>query len=196
MENEETLTDDTQVDASQLNAAAGDEAESLADNLTLAEINALTGKDYKDKGAALKSIVDMSKQAGKAADLEGKLKAYEQAKSETSDDQTTDEVATLREEMAAMKTDQFFAQNPDHAENRDLLEALAFKNNVSLREAVELPAYKGVMDKIAAPEKRTVAASNNRVSSTPAEDPISEAVKSGDRMAMAKAVTDAFITKH
>ena len=196
METENNPTDTAQADVSQLNTPAGEKADISADSLTLAEINKLTGKDYKDKDSALKSIQDMSKQAGKASDLEGKLRAaLEQPAENTPEVKPDDEVDTLRKEVSTLKTDNFFAQNPNHAENRELLEALAKANNVSLTEAVDLPAYKGVMDRLSAPAKRTVAASNSRVTSSSEENPIDKAISTRDPLEMAKAVTDTFIAK-
>ena len=195
METKENPTDDTQVDASQLNATTGDEAESVVDSLTLAEINELTGKDYKNRDSALKSITDMSKQAGKAADLEGKLReALEQPKEDAVAATPDSEVESLKQTVVSLQEDSFFAQNPSHAENRDLLKALAKAENTSLIDAVNLPAYKNVMDKLeSTPQQRTVAASNNRVAQ-PSNTDFNPAEHAGDATALAKYVNDKFIT--
>jgi len=98
----EDQTEETQVESSQLNDAAGDEAESVAtDSLSFAEINELTGKDYKDKDSALKSIKDMSSMAGKAADLEGKLKKKEESLS------PDEELSAVKEQLSQTQRDIF-----------------------------------------------------------------------------------------
>lgn len=192
MEKEENQTDDTQVSESQLNSETGDEAVSNADALTLSEINEITGKQYKDKSTALKSLKDMSSQAGKAADLEGKLK-----KAESEPSSTEDEIKALKEQIAQNQTDMFFAENPDHKSNRELLEALAVKHGVSVREAADLDSYKSLQESLKAGKeaqsKRTVADSNKRVSSdTKEEERYKEAI--GDRQKAASYVTEKFFS--
>ena len=186
----EHLTEETQADASQLNAAAGDEAESVApdssatDSLTLEELNEITGKNYKDKDSALKSIKDMNSQAGKAANLEGQIKAAKQ-----DPEVSSDELATLREELNQTKLEVFYSQNPDA--NRELLETIAKANGLSPQEAMNTDLYKNTVAK--EPEKRTVAASNNRVAS--GEKPFNPADYPGDKDALAKYVTENYLMK-
>lgn len=179
----ETPTEEAQVDTSQLNVATGDEAETVvpdnSDNLSLAEINEITGMSYKDKETALKSIKDMKSQAGKAADLEGKLKAA----SENGDDARYNE---LQEQLNQTKLEVFYSQNPDV--NRELVETIAKANGITPQEAVNTDLYKNTAT---APKKRTVATSNNR--QTQEEKPFNPAEHSGDADALAKYVTDTFI---
>lgn len=180
----ETLTNDTQADESQLNSAAGDEAESVAadtsaDTLSLAEINEITGMEYKDKETALKSIKDMKSQAGKAADLEGKIKA---AKADP--ESTNEDVASLREELNQTKLEVFYSQNPDV--NKELVETIAKANGISPQEAINTDLYKNTVAK--EPEKRTVAASNSRVAQ-PAND-FNPKDHAGDADALAKHVAE------
>lgn len=179
----DTPTEETQVDESQLNSAAGDEAESVAtdnqtsaDSLSLAEINTITGMSYKDKETALKSIKDLKSQAGKAADLEGKLKNLS-----TDDNGKTDDsaITALQEQLNQLQNDNFYAKHPDA--NRDLVETIAKANGMSREEAMQTDLYKNT---VAAPEKRTVASSNNRVAQ-PSSDDFNPADHAGDATALA-----------
>lgn len=170
MSQEENPTEVPQVEAESTPAATGDEAVSDANSLTLEEINNLTGKQYKDKETALKSIKDMSSQAGKAADLEGKLKEALESGTETPDDV----VKKLRDELRATQEDVFFANNPEHKENRKILEGIAKAEGVSLADALNSDVYKEVFEakKIAkeSQSKRTIASSKNRQAPAKQED--------------------------
>lgn len=142
-----------------MNSPAGDEAVSNADNLSLAELNEITGLDFKSKEAALKSIRDMQSQAGKASDLEGKLKQAVKEPGETN--------AEYEERLARLEQENFFARNSEHEANRSLLEKIAKADGISLAQAVESTEYKAIFEAQQsaneAQSKRTVAASNNRV---------------------------------
>lgn len=173
---DENLTQEAQVDESQLNSATGEnEADSEPVSFTLEEINKLTGKQYKSKESALKSIEDMSKMAGKAADLLGKDKKLSETKTE------------YEERIAALETEAFLARNPQHESNLDLLQMLAKAEGVSLRQASELPAYQKVLEgQKTVPDKRTVADPQRRVQK-PKEpditDVLGDAQKSGEYVA-------------
>lgn len=187
-------TDDTQVDDSQLKSAAGDEAvtvdtDTSADSLSLKEINEITGMNYKDRDTALKSIKDMKSQAGKAADLEGKLKAAQ------ADPKTTDEeVALLKEQLnqfqAKQEASDFYSANPDA--NRDLIETIVKANGMSREEAMQTDLYKNTVAK--EPEKRTIAAPNNRVAQTQSKE-FNPADHKGDADALARYVVDTHFNK-
>lgn len=186
-EKTENLTDDTQVDASLEKAAAGDEAESVAtDGFSLAQLNELTGQNYKDVDTALKSIKDMQSQAGKAADLEGKLKAAQ--KSDDGSGKSDDQIAALTEQLNQLQQDTFYSQNPEV--NRALAETIAKANNLTPQEAIETDLYK---DTVGTTQKKTVADSNARVAAPKSDFNPEE--HSGDAMALAKYVEDNFIKK-
>lgn len=152
MENVENPTTEAKPTAASTPAEGGAEAASQpAESLTLAEINEITGKNYKSKDSALKSLRDMTKQAGKVADLEGKL-------------ERSAEESTTAQRLAELETDNFFARNPQHEANRELLEALAKANGVSVKEASELGTYKSTVERMQAaqPAQRTVMESSQR----------------------------------
>lgn len=174
-EQTETLTEESQAGSSQLNDAAATKAEAVAtDSLTLAEINELTGMSYKDKDSALKSIKDMKSQAGKAADLEGKLKTAMEA----TGDGSNPEVAELREKLNQVELDNFYSKNPDV--NKALAETIAKANGISVQEAIATDLYTST---VAAPEKRTVATSNSRVANAGKEASFDPQGKSIDELA-------------
>jgi len=182
METEDTLTNDTQVDDSQLKSATGDQAVTQPEALTLAEINEITGMSYKSKEAALKSIKDMKSMAGKAADLSGK----------------TVDIAQLQTQIEELKESEFFARNTQHEANRDLLKTLAKGAGVSIQEATELPAYRSLMEKVAGQpvqNKRTIAGSNNRIAQPVASDSFNAQEYAGDATKMGEFVVNKFFTK-
>lgn len=186
----ENPTNNAQPDAVSTQAAGGNEAASTQDtsevaSLSLKEINEITGKQYKSKESALKSIRDMSKQAGKVADLEGQLTAT-LTKSEIE--------AQTSARIAELETDNFFARNPQHEANRDLLTELAKANGVSVKEAVELEVYQKILERMTpagATQKRTVMDSSTR-QAAPAGGAFDPKGKTPDELA--KHVADAYFT--
>ena len=170
---DEHLTNGAQSDDASTPSADGTAAGSEGSNpsgdgstLTLAEINDLLGKQYKDKATALKSLKDMSSMAGKAADLSGRK-----------DDQ---EVSSLKAEIEAIKLESWFARNPEHEGNRKILEALAKANNTSIEKAAELEEYQALVKPTSKPEKRTVVDSKNRQPSTDTRDKDLDKAKKGE----------------
>lgn len=186
---EEHLTDETQPSAADVQAEGGDEAGSPApdqnksatveSSLTLDEINSLLGKQYKDKDTALKSLKDMSSQAGKVADLLGR----------TEPKQEGDKDDRYRE----LEMEVFYARNPEHEANKNILEAFATQHKVSIKEAVELPEYKELSDKLKgaeeAKERRTVVDSNRR-------QPVSDEYQEDRKKAMETGDWGSFMVKH
>lgn len=147
-------------------AQAGSEGSNPSEDgssLTLTEINQLLGKQYKDKTSALKSLKDMSSMAGKAADLGGRKE---------------ESTGALEERMKALELDAYFARNPDHEANREILEALALKNNTTIQKAADLEVYKELSKRASKPEKRTVVESKNRQQTTSDRDKAFEQARS------------------
>lgn len=171
--NEEHPTTDIQPDAESTPAAGGSEAGSPTvassedgGSLTLAEINQLLGKQYKDKETALKSLKDMSSQAGKVSDLQGRK----------------EEADTLKERLEALELDNFFARNPEHESNREILEALALKYKTTVPKAVELDAYQEFAKRVEKKEKRTTVmdSKNRQQSSNDRQKALEDAKKTGE----------------
>jgi hypothetical protein len=170
---DEHLTNGAQPGAETSPASGGTAAGSEGSNpsgdgstLTLAEINDLLGKQYKDKATALKSLKDMSSMAGKAADLSGRK-----------DDQ---EISTLKAEMEAIRLDSWFTKNPEHEPNRKILAALAKANNTTIEKAVELEEYQEISKRTSKPERRTVVDSKSRQQPSDTRNKDFEKAKKGE----------------
>lgn len=182
MEPEVILTNETQVDDSQLKSATGDEAVIQPETLTLTEINEITGMSYKSKEAALKSIKDMKSMAGKAADLSGK----------------TDDIASLKTEIENLKEREFLARNPQVETNLEVLKLIAKGAGVSLQEAAELPQFKSLTVAQTGTEavtKRTIAGSNNRTVQSTSDQVFNAQEYAGDATKMGEFVVNQFFKK-
>lgn len=141
------------------------------ENLSLSELNELTGKKFPNKDAALKSISDTFSHVGKSK---------EQAKKEAEEEMKSGEDYVSQEEL---NTKLFFLQNPNH--DRELAEALAVKNGISPQEATETEKYKEIHSalesKNESEQKDTVLESNTRrsASSGKNKEAFEKAKKSG-----------------
>lgn len=182
MEQEVNLTEETQVDDSQLKSATGDEAVTTPESLTLTEINEITGMSYKTKEAALKSIKDMKSMAGKAADLSGK----------------SDDIAILKAQVEDLTEREFIARNPQVETNLEVLKLMAKGAGVTLQEAAELPQFKTLMESktgIETVTKRTIAGSNNRVAQPAGTEVFNPQEHAGDAAKMGEFVVNKFFKK-
>lgn len=133
------------------NVTPDSEVRQDADSLSLQELNEHLGKEFPNRETALKALKDTFSYVGK--------------KVETTSPQLDPSNMVTKEEF---ETAMFYKDNPAHAENRDLLDALAAKHGVSHSEAVELDAYKNVFEKVQGYEKsqsaKSVLESNPRLS--------------------------------
>lgn len=142
--------------------------ESNVDNLNLSELNTLLGKDFQTKEAALKSIKDTFNYVGKKPkDVEKDLK---------------DKGYMTREEAENLF---FLRDHPEHSNNKDILEALAIKNNVTISEAAKLPAYTKLFEASAKYQEhqsnQSVMDSNPRIAEMKERiDSVREMQRSGD----------------
>lgn len=191
----ENPTEETQTEESQLNSAVGNEAVSEAtdsdSSLSLAEINEITGMSYKDKATALKSIKDMKSQAGKAADLEGKIKAAQNNPNTSNEEvqELKEQLNQLSEQLSTSEKNSFFNGNDEYAANRELIEKLAKADGISVQDVVASDMYKNVVKQ---PEKRTIAASNNRQAQSSSDFNPND--HKGDATALAKYVAETYLT--
>jgi len=107
-------------------APATTDASAEVEAMTLAELNAQLGKNFKDKDSAIKSIKDTFKYVGaKKANESQDLSAIQRKFSE----------------------DLFFVKHPDLEPHRELAEALASKHGVDVTEAVNLDSFKSYVEK-------------------------------------------------
>lgn len=100
-----------------------------SDSLSLAEMNAFLGKNFTDIETAKKAIKDTFNYVGKKAEPDEDLL---KAKGYLTKEQLDNEL--------------FFRDNPDHASNKSILEALAKANNVSIQEAAKMDSYKKLFE--------------------------------------------------
>lgn len=160
MENE-NITSDGQLDASQLNAASPEGAvgnESKAEGLSLEEINKQFGKTFPDLPTALKSLKDTVSYAGKRKeDMEKEIFAS------IAQNNSNDE---LKKELESIRKDMFYKDNPDYAPLRKIIENMG--NNPS--EVTSRPEFKEIFEKVKGYDNsqklRTVLESNPRLAAS------------------------------
>lgn len=154
MEENETITPDGQVDESQLNSAAPEAAVSTEspENLTLAELNTILGKDFKDKATALKSVKDTFSYVGKRKEDIAK--------------EVGGSNETLASELRQIKENMFFDKNPDYVQYRDLMA----KMGTNPEEVANSKEFKSIYEKAvgfdASQKLKSVLVSNPRLASS------------------------------
>ena len=126
-----------------------------AEALTLAELEQATGKKFPSKDAALKSIQDTNSFVGKRKeDIITEVKASLKSEQDTSE---------IRSELAKLRKDMWYKDNPDYAPHRDLIEKLG--DNPS--EVVGTDSFKSVFEKVKGFDQsqklKTVLDSNPRI---------------------------------
>jgi hypothetical protein len=154
---EETVSNE----ANEAGATSPEEAKEQQDAITLDALNKYLKKDFKDVDTAMKSLKDTQSWVGK--------KVEDAQPSEKDEDNFV-----TREQF---DTEMFFKDNPDHAANRELIEALASKHKVAVKDAVNLDVYKDVSEKISGFEEsqktKSVLHSNPRLGAV--KDSLTEA---------------------
>jgi hypothetical protein len=116
---------------------------STPESLTLEELNEHLGKKFKTKEGALKALKDTFSYVG-----------------------TAKKDSTPNSEVQELKTQMFFLQNPDYAnELRPVLEAISKANNISLEEAAKTEVFTTTAERFkgAQPQKNTVMPSSSRM---------------------------------
>lgn len=152
--NTPSVDTDVSVETGTEEAVAAQPAKSTKD--VIAEI---TGwKDIPDDETAIKRIRDLQSYVGK----------QNEQKTEEAKKHLTESGEFITKEQ--YETDMFFSKNEQYARDRELIEALALKNNVSVREAVDLPVYKSTSEQITGYQKskegENVLKSNPRITET------------------------------
>lgn len=162
-----------------------DSQEESVNNLDLNELNQLLGKNYPTKEAALKSIKDTFSHVGKKQEaVKGEMK----------------EKGFMTKEEAE---DLFFLRDhPEHSGNKDILEAIAKNNNITLEKAAQTESYKKLFEGSAKYEEyqsnQSVMESSPRLAEqTERMDKVRELQHSGNveeaRTEAARAVMDAYM---
>lgn len=164
---EDDITTEGQADESQLNPAAPEvtvENESKPEDLTLVELNALLGKDFKDKTTALKSVKDTFSYVGKRKeDIAKELGSFSESTSK---------------ELKEIKENLFYKDNPELTPYR----AAISKMGSNPEEVVNTPEFKSIFDKAKGFDSdqklKTVLSSNSRIGV--AKDNLSKAREAGN----------------
>jgi hypothetical protein len=99
------------------------------DALTLSELNSILGKQFPNKEVALKALKDTQSYVGK--------------KTEDAARELKEKGFLTREEL---ENELFFRDNPDHANYKDTLEAIAKTKGISLKEAANSEGYKNLFE--------------------------------------------------
>lgn len=182
--NSETLSG---VGSDELVTSGGQETVSnvATEALTLEELNKSLGKNFTDKASAIKAFKDTFSYVGKLGQEVAQLKQ----KVNTPTDVVT---------RAELETELFYKDNPQYAEHRDLLEAIAMKNGIGARDAVQHPSFAKVFEKAQGYDKsqamKSVLESNPRLGS--ARTKMQEAADSkakGDSLGAASAAVSAVL---
>lgn len=132
-------TDETLSGDAQLTPADGEAAVS-PDTLTLADLNSLLGKDFKDVETAKKALKDTQSYVGK--------KKEDIAAEVLANNAPAPQDSNLESEFKALKNDLFFTQNPQYKEYRSLIESMG-----TPAEVVESDAFKPIFEKVKAADE-------------------------------------------
>lgn len=159
--NQADLTDTTIVGANQLDAANGGTA-ATQDSFSLAELNTLLGKDFKDKAAAFKSVGDTFKFVGKRKeDVAAELRALSGETETTTNAQST---ASANSDVSSLRNEIFFLSHPEYKGFESIINKMGASNPA---ETVATPEFKMIFDKMKEADTvtstRSVVSSNSRI---------------------------------
>jgi hypothetical protein len=145
--NQSNLPDQSIPDAAQLTAAGG--AAAVDETLSLAEVNSILGKNYKDKATALAAVKETYNFVGK------KIEAANPAPAEVPADLVA-KVSSLEEQV-------FYSQHPEYKGYEAVIKAMG--SNPA--EVVGSDAFKTIFEKAkvadAVQQTKSVVASNSRL---------------------------------
>lgn len=167
----QSQTDPGEADVTSSEGEGQESANQSSNNVTLEQLEAITGKSYKSVDKALKSIKDTQNYVG---DLGSKVSQYEERygsldntdndDSSKSDDDSGNDNTLTKEEY---ERDRWFDKNDQYEEHREVIEALAERNNVPVSEVVEMEGFKSLLESRnelqELKSKQSVAVSNNRI---------------------------------
>lgn len=182
---DQDITPEGQADGVDVAPVAPEGAVAGVADLSLEELNQHLGKNFKDKETALKSLKDTFSYVGKKRDDIAKEFGQEQ------------KLSVIETELAKLRKDLWFKDNPDHAPNRALIEKLGDDPT----KVIDSPEYKVIFEKVKGYDEsqklRTVLDSSPRIAA--ARDSFSkakEAMQVGQKAKgeelVAQAVREAF----
>ena len=127
--------------------------------ITLEEINAMLGKNYKDKDSALKSVKDTFSYVGK------KIEAAKPMASESRDSSSDNSNSDVARQLREMKNELFYSKNSQY--DTPEYRALITKMGENPADVVASPEFKSVFEKASGYDKiqktKTVLESNSRI---------------------------------
>jgi len=171
--NEESLSDVSQLNTADDNSAVtqtSSEQAEVIESLTLKELNEYLGKDFKDKGTAMKSLKDTFSYVGKKKeDIAKELQSAQQT-------------GELSKEIKQIKENMFYDKNPELASYRTLIQKLGDNPEV----VVNMPEFKDIYEQAKgfneSQKLKTVLQSNPRIASQrDSLSKASDAMKAGNR---------------
>lgn len=151
--NEENITSEGQLGEHAIASESSNPTETVSsetvENLSLKEINSFLGKNYKDKGTALKSIKDTFSFVGK--------------KIEASAPVSQSDNGEVAKQLREMKTELFYSKHPEYESFKGAIS----KMGENPADVVEMPEFKDVFVKASGFDKiqktKTVLESNPRI---------------------------------
>lgn len=160
MSTQDNSTDNTLTGDAQLTSADGGAAVAPG-TMTLSEMNALLGKDFKDTDSALKAIKDTFGYVGKKKeDIEAEVRAT------LSPNNAPDNSKATESALAQMRKELFYATNPQFKGYEDLIASMGDDP----AEVVKSGTFNKVFDKVKvadeAEQKRSVVSSSSRLAET------------------------------
>lgn len=183
MDTEINPTEGTLAGDAQLTSADGAAAVDSG-TLTLAEMNQVLGKDFKDKESALKALKDTQSYVGKRKeDIAAELRANNTVTSPQEPD------SSLKSEVQNLKDELFYTQNPQFKDLRDVITSMG----TNPAEVVDSPAFKKVYEKVQVADK--VETSRSVVSSSPRLAQSQSVVDSAIQIANARGTTSGDIAE-
>lgn len=203
----EEQTNNEQPLAGDMDVQSSDGASDGQGSISLEEMNAILGRDFKDKNTALKSVKDTFGFVGKAGTYNSSMKKLTSELGMDEDSilsklKTMSENNTEPQAQSAVpavdpnnfvpkdkyETDMFYSQHRELTPYRDVLDALSKTQGKPLAEVVESDTFKNIYSKATGfdeiQSKKSVLESNPRLNSasdklSASRDAIAEARKAG-----------------
>lgn len=146
--NDSAIVDESVASKETVSSEAGE-------NVSLKEINEYLGKNYKDKGSALKSLKDTFSFVGKKVEKSAEVESSD-VKSKSGGDDFARRIKEMKEQL-------FYSENPDYKPYKGLIS----KMGENPADVVGLPEFKDVFDKASSFDKnqtkKNVLESNPRI---------------------------------
>lgn len=163
----------------------GDNVADSKNNLSLEEINKITGRNYKDKDTALKALQSTYKMVGEAGQVKKENETLKTAVEAT---------AANTEQLKQIRTDLFYSNNPQYKPYRETIATMGGNPE----EVIEKEAFKKIFTDLSEFEKtknaKSVLESNPRIGQAKTRiDEAKDLSMRGKQAEAAAAATDAVL---